>query len=787
MPKALVLVHGLFSSGKTWDSLKTRIAADEQLANLFVITFEYSSPRFRFKPTRVIPDYEDIALKLWTFLQLKLSDYDKIAIIAHSQGGLIVQRMLAQQVEAGSAQALTRIQQIILLACPNSGSDLFLALRQSALPWRNPQERALRPLDKALERTRATILEKVIHAREVTSTTCPITIHAYAGEADGVVKSQSALSAFTSRGVLEGDHSSILDFGNPDGLNYSVIRHRLLDFLNSGSDIPPQFPQISATVEEGGLLPRPLQLPRAVPDLRGREHEMKQIQSLLLSSPQGAASRVIVITGRGGIGKTALATSAGALVRDSFADGILFADLGRTGNKPPNPDSILLSFLTSLGVPPEIAASERIDKVGLYRSAMARRRRLVILDNAHSPEQVDRLIPPEPLCATIITSRNRFSSMRCELRLNLGPISDEAAKEVLAFYLTDTTMQQHPDDEQLASLATLCGKWPLVLHLAGALIARRSASSVSELTTRLRDEKTRLDSLHVGELELRLVLDDSISQLTAEGLTLFRRLNLVPGSSTPAWLVGILLGTTAIRSRSALSELVESNLLDASSDPPDERYTMHDLVRDMSREKMSAEDPEELLKVKTALFKAYRDRAVLSRKILEPDRPPYGSMDPNLSESESALLANIGSPERWLELEKNALITLIEEAYQLGLDDIAISTANSLPTFFVIRGTWNEWSTAYEIGIRAAERSRDMVGLGYLLQGLANIPRTKGQGTGAPSLERSLGAFIEAGDEVGRAYVMNDIGLIRMYEGRWSDSDEALRESHRLLIANGHL
>ena len=161
--------------------------------------------------------------------------------------------------------------------------------------------------------------------------------------------------------------------------------------------------------------------------------------------------------------------------------------------------------------------------------------------------------------------------------------------------------------------------------------------------------------------------------------------------------------------------------------------------------------------------------------------------DPNLSEEESALIADIGSPERWLELEKSTLMALVEEAYELGFDDIAISIANSLPTYFVIRGTWNDWSSAYETAIKAAERSRDLIGLGYLLQGLANVQRTLGQGTGATSLERSLATFIEAGDEEGLGYILNDIGLVAMYEGRWSDCDDALQESERKLMASGHL
>lgn len=786
MSRALVLVHGIFSSGKTWNSLKLRIAADDHLASLFVATFDYYTPRFRFNPARVIPDHDDIALKLWTFLERKLDDYEKLTIIAHSQGGLIAQRMLSRQVEAGAAKSLARIHQVVLLACPNSGSDLFLALRRYTFPWRHPQERGLRPLDKEIERTRSTVLEKVVYAKEVTSTSCPIVIHAYAGESDGVVKSQSALSAFPNKGVLEGDHSTILDFENPDGLNYSVIRHHILSFLRSDTKWSErQLQQVQTGMQQVGVMPRPAQLPRAVPDLRGRDDEIKQIHGVLVDSPQANASRVIVITGCGGIGKTALAINAGALAKTAFVDGILFADLGGTKMPPLDADAILLSFVISLGVPPELASSAGVDKVGLYRSAMSGRRLLVLLDNASSPEQVERLLPSEPLCAVIITSRSRFSSMRLDLRIGLGPISDESAKQVLSFYL-DTETECRPDRDQLMALVALCGRWPLVLHLAGALITRRSASSVRDLIVRLGDEKTRLDSLLVGEVELRVVLEDSVRQLGADGATLFRRLSLISGSSAPAWSLEILLRAGTVRSRSALAELIEANLIEASPEAVDERYTMHDLVRDMSREKMSAENPEGSQEVKIALLRAYRNRAVLSRRVLEPDRPPYGSMDPNLSTDESALLADIGSPERWLEAEKRALIDSVDEAFKLGLDDIAISIANSLPTYFVIRGTWNEWSTAYETAIRAAERSRDLVGLGYLLQGLANVQRTKGQGTGAPLLERSLACFLDAGDVVGQAYVLNDIGLVRMYDGRWADADEALQKSERELLANGH-
>jgi tetratricopeptide (TPR) repeat protein/pimeloyl-ACP methyl ester carboxylesterase len=786
MQKALVLVHGIFSSAKTWDSLTATIDTDKDLTNLSVATFEYATPKFNLNPARAIPDYDDIALKLWTFLQTTLKDYKQIAIVAHSQGGLIVQRMLALRIQDGSAKSLGRIKQIILLACPNSGSDLFLALRRYTFIWRNPQERSLRPLDKGLEQTRSVILEKVVHAKDLTQTTAPIAIYAYAGETDGVVKSQSALSAFINKGVLEGDHSSILDFKNSSGLNYTVIKGHLLDFMRTPIEVAPLSDEAMST-HKTGVMPQPFQLPRAISDLRGRDDEVLKIKGILADSQRALVSRVVVISGRGGIGKTALAIAVGTLVKSFYNDGILFANLDGTETMSADPDRVLLSFLISLGIPVDIASNPATDKGGLYRSLMTDRRRLVILDNARSPEQVESLLPSDPLCGVIITSRSRFSSMRCDLRINLGPLTQESSQEILESYLSNDVIRARPVRDQLASLAELCGRWPLVLHLAGALVSGRSAATVSDLIVRLGDEKTRLASLHAGELELRLVLGDSLRQLSGDSAALFQRLSLVPGEGIPSWMVGILLESDQVRARSALSELIEANLLEPTADLLQDRYFMHDLVRDMSREKVSAEDPNNLRSTKRAVLLAYRDRAVLSRKVLELDRPPYGTMDTRLSSEEAALLAEMGSPERWLEAEKSALMAAVAQAYELGFDEIAVSIANSLPTYFVIRGTWNEWSSAYEIAIKAAERSRDLTGLGYLLQGLANIERTKGQGTGLPSLERSLAVFEEAGDEVGQAYVMNDIGLVYMYEGRWSESDEALRDSEQRLAASGHL
>lgn len=537
-------------------------------------------------------------------------------------------------------------------------------------------------------------------------------------------------------------------------------------------------------IQASAILPRPVQLPRAVPDFQGRTTEMEAINRHLIDHDRATTSRLIVVTGPGGMGKTALAINAATATRGIFVDGILFAELRGTQSRPLDPEVVLQSVLVSLGIPVDVATNSSTDKASLYRSMMVGTRRLVLLDNAHSPEQVETLLPPEPTCAVIVTSRKRLSLLRADLRINLGPIESEAAKRILAPYVRSTPTNLGPQDKQLAELATLCGNWPLALHIAGARVAHRSARAVHELISGLRDSRTRLRALRVGRSEFQLILEDSVKHLSDNAAKLFGRLSLTLDDSIPAWTAAILLEARGDHSRLALDELLEANLLDSPSGTDEERYFIHDLVRDMSNE-MLPEDARDVLRVRTALLQEYKDRVVLCRKVLEPDRPPHG-LDRDLSQKELTLLDEIEQPERWFELEKSALIQAVEDAYELNLDEIAVSIANSLPTYFIIRGTWNEWRAAYATAVRAAERCGDLVGQGYLLQGLANVERTMGQGTGAATLERSFACFLSTDDKIGQAYVLNDIGLVRMYEGQWAEAERALWESEQELVTMGH-
>jgi len=145
-PAAAVFVHGIFSSPRTWDPLVTLLAQDAQVSDAFdVVRFGYQSPRWNMRLTQRIPDFNTVADSLSTFIEVECSDYQRLVLVSHSQGGLVIQRYLARMLAESRGMELVKVRRVVLLACPNSGSELLLLVRRSVWFWRNPQERAQAP------------------------------------------------------------------------------------------------------------------------------------------------------------------------------------------------------------------------------------------------------------------------------------------------------------------------------------------------------------------------------------------------------------------------------------------------------------------------------------------------------------------------------------------------------------------------------------------------------------------------------------------------------------------
>ncbi|MEG8183120.1 alpha/beta fold hydrolase [Nocardia terpenica] len=232
---AVVLVHGLFSSQATWSDIDARIGEDPALGvrcDLFHMT--YDSPRVRLHPLRAIPDYDVIADDMATFLDVEVAGYAKVALVGHSQGGLIIQRYLARMIGAGRARDLARIKAVVMFACPNSGSELGILFRRVAKFWFHPQERQLRPLNEKVAEAHRVVVQRIQYAATVDAQNCPIPIHVYAGTTDKVVTPTSARGAFPNAKALPGDHFSIIEAKSSTARTFTALRSHLLTVLGGG-------------------------------------------------------------------------------------------------------------------------------------------------------------------------------------------------------------------------------------------------------------------------------------------------------------------------------------------------------------------------------------------------------------------------------------------------------------------------------------------------------------------------------------------------------------------------
>ncbi|MFF7764295.1 alpha/beta fold hydrolase [Streptomyces griseorubiginosus] len=235
----VVFIHGLFSSAKTWDPIAGLLESDEELASATVRRFGYASPKLRrFRPDRRTADYNDLADRLNAFLHYEAAGHDRLVLVAHSQGGLIVQRYLARMINSGQGQRLSKIRGVMLFACPNDGSDFMLPLRSAWWPG-NPQVRALTPLNADVKDAQRTVLDQIVYARSVGPSSCPIPFWVFGGSEDKVVVRASAQGVFPRVFMLPGDHFSIIEPKTHTDPAYVALRTHLLEVQRQADPADP--------------------------------------------------------------------------------------------------------------------------------------------------------------------------------------------------------------------------------------------------------------------------------------------------------------------------------------------------------------------------------------------------------------------------------------------------------------------------------------------------------------------------------------------------------------------
>jgi transcriptional regulator with XRE-family HTH domain/tetratricopeptide (TPR) repeat protein len=501
----------------------------------------------------------------------------------------------------------------------------------------------------------------------------------------------------------------------------------------------------------------PRQLPTQVPHFAGRASELAQLDGVLdeAASDRAAGGAGVVISaigGTAGVGKTALALHWAHRVAHRFPDGQLYANLrgfDAGSGRPADPSDVLRGFLDALGVHPERLPGDAEGLAALYRSVLAGRRMLVLLDNAADVAQVRPLLPASPECLVIVTSRRELAALAARegaRLLQLDVLSELEANELLVARLGQERAAAEP--WAVTELAALCARLPLALSVVVARAAAAPNLPLSSLAAELTELGGRLDALDVGDpaANVRTVLSLSYRHLPPSSARMFRLLGLHPGPDISAAAAASLAGVTVPQARAALRDLTRASLL---MEVTPGRYAFHDLLRAYAAEQQTpAEDSASTTR---RMLDHYLHAAHRAHQVLYPGRELIGldALAPGVNREafggKAAALA-------WLQSEYQVLLKVTDVAARDGFDAHAWRLPVVLWTFHNVCGHWHDGTRLHRLALAAARRHGDRSGQAHALRGLGSFAMSLGAFEEAHEcLATAQTLFSELGDNLGLA------------------------------------
>lgn len=413
-----------------------------------------------------------------------------------------------------------------------------------------------------------------------------------------------------------------------------------------------------------------------------------------------------LLSGPGGVGKTALAMHWGNRVKDRFADGHLYVDLGGfSGGIPTDPGAALTAFLHALGVPPERIPPALAEQAALYRSVTAGRSLLVLLDNAYSAAQVRPMVPASASSMTVVTSRSRLIGLIPDgaRTVEVGPLDlDDSVGLVTRMVGAGRIVRERERTEELAGI---CAGLPIALCIVAARLAGRPHLSIERVTTDLTNEAHRLDALSTPEgVSVRAAFDVSYRFLDGPTAALYRRLALHPGPEFGAGPVTALLptigpGQPAGARADAVEPLLLASLLHEVTAG---RYRFHDLVRLHGRHKAEVDETRSDREHATrAMLEWYLAAATRAGDVVTPGRRrlPYA---PVTGPVELPTLPGRTEALAWLDQERHNLLSACRAALDCGYAELAWQISDSLWPLYLYRKYYRDRMAADQYGVEAA-------------------------------------------------------------------------------------
>ncbi|HEV7710187.1 MAG TPA: BTAD domain-containing putative transcriptional regulator [Asanoa sp.] len=560
--------------------------------------------------------------------------------------------------------------------------------------------------------------------------------------------------------------------------------------LNADPDLNCPVPPADRAGPGAGDAPAlvPRQLPAPPGSFTGRADELAELtKSMDARSDEGAAMVVSAIVGAGGIGKTWLALRWANDNTDRFPDGQLYANLRGfdPAGEPVEASTVLRGFLEALGVDQAQVPVDPDARAGLYRSLVAGRQLLVVLDNARDSDTVAQLLPGTATSAVLVTSRSQLPGLvtRYDARpLALGVLPDADARTLFARQVGTERMMADP----VATSVILehCAGLPLALGIIAARAALQPGRPLAALAAEVRTAATRLDALDAGELtaDLRAVLSCSRHALDPAAATVFVLLGLAPGPDLSLAAAASLIAAPPARTRHLLRQLIGAHLV--QEDVPG-RYRMHDLVWLYAYELAAADPSTPGNGPRLRLLDHYLHTAHRAAILLSPQRDPL-TLPPAEPGVVPTDLTSLDGAMAWFATEHAVLLAATRRAAADGFDRHACQLPWTLATYFDRRGHWDDWVAMQQTAVAAADRLGDRTAQAQAHRLLANaLSNLRRYDETHAQLRNALDLFDNLGDDAGRAHVNFDIAMLFDRQG---DPRTALahgNESLRLYQAAG--
>lgn len=545
----------------------------------------------------------------------------------------------------------------------------------------------------------------------------------------------------------------------------------------------------TAVASSGGV---PQQLPAAISCFAGRSIELRGLNALLDDVASAQTMVIAAVDGMPGVGKTALAVHWAHQVASRFPDGQLYVNLRGfdPGGLRVSAAEAIRGFLDAFGISAEKIPRSVDAQASLYRSRLAGRRVLVVLDNAGDMEQVRPLLPGSPGCLVLVTSRNQLTGLIADGAhpLTLGLPTGAEAHQLLERRLGPDRLVAEPIPAQ--QMVDMCGRLPLALGIVAARAVIHPDFPLAAVADELRSSRECLDAFEGGDpaANVRAVFSWSYQQLSLAAERMFGSLGIHPGPDIAAAAAASMVGIPVAEARSALAELARSNLI---TEHAAGRFAFHDLLRAYAIEKAAEEahadrHDDEQRQAMHRLLDHYLHSAMAASQQFSPFRtalqvpsPLPGVLPVAISDSKQAAA--------WFDAEVPVLLALTGYAGANGFDTYAWQIPWTLGPFFNRRGLWRDYAATQETALAAARRLDDPLALAHAHHLLAHAQAQTGQYEAAdPHFRRALDIFRELRDRANEGTVLNGLASMLEKQDKYQEALPIALDALQILTVIGH-